>query len=153
MYYKSLVRIPELAINPLGDRIVHAFFYESKSQGEEKVDFKVNCATISAGCLTWGGEIMRELGTRGNSDKEIKTTFPSAVKELCWVRVTRWLQGTSTQHSSSPSNVENISWLTKTALFNLPLTDSKASLSANFGHDLVICCPLGNTATWMSMLR
>ena len=38
---KSLVRIPELAINPLGDRIVHAFFYESKSQGEEKVDFKV----------------------------------------------------------------------------------------------------------------
>ena len=45
-YYKSLVRIPELAINPLGDRIVHAFFYESKSQGEEKVDFKVNCATI-----------------------------------------------------------------------------------------------------------
>merc|ERR1711951_206322 len=33
-------RTPELAINPLGDRIVHAFFYESKSQGEEKVDFK-----------------------------------------------------------------------------------------------------------------
>ena len=52
MHYASLVRIPELAINPLGDRIVHAFFYESKSQGEEKVDFKVNCATISAGCLT-----------------------------------------------------------------------------------------------------
>ena len=41
MVNKSLVRIPELAINPLGDRIVHAFFYESKSQGEEKVDFKV----------------------------------------------------------------------------------------------------------------
>ena len=36
-----MFRIPELAINPLGDRIVHAFFYESKSQGEEKVDFKV----------------------------------------------------------------------------------------------------------------
>ena len=39
--YHKLFRIPELAINPLGDRIVHAFFYESKSQGEEKVDFKV----------------------------------------------------------------------------------------------------------------
>ena len=52
MFYTSLVRIPELAINPLGDRIVHAFFYESKSQGEEKVDFKVNCANISAGGLT-----------------------------------------------------------------------------------------------------
>ena len=39
--YHELFRIPELAINPLGDRIVHAFFYESKSQGEEKVDFKV----------------------------------------------------------------------------------------------------------------
>ena len=39
---KLLIRIPELAINPLGDRIVHAFFYESKSQGEEKVDFKVS---------------------------------------------------------------------------------------------------------------
>ena len=38
----ELFRIPELAINPLGDRIVHAFFYESKSQGEEKVDFKVS---------------------------------------------------------------------------------------------------------------
>ena len=38
----SFLRIPELAINPLGDRIVHAFFYESKSQGEEKVDFKVS---------------------------------------------------------------------------------------------------------------
>ena len=37
----SFLRIPELAINPLGDRIIHAFFYESKSQGEEKVDFKV----------------------------------------------------------------------------------------------------------------
>ena len=49
MCYTSLVRIPELAINPLGDRIVHAFFYESKSQGEEKVDFKVNSATFSAG--------------------------------------------------------------------------------------------------------
>ena len=35
-------RIPELAINPLGDRIVHAFFYESKNREEEKVDFKVS---------------------------------------------------------------------------------------------------------------
>ena len=37
----SCFRIPELAINPLGDRIVHAFFYESKKGEEEKVDFKV----------------------------------------------------------------------------------------------------------------
>merc|ERR1712141_811827 len=37
---EDFLRIPELAINPLGDRIVHAFFYESKSRGEEKVDFK-----------------------------------------------------------------------------------------------------------------
>ena len=35
------LRIPELAINPLGDRIVHAFFYESKNTEDEKVDFKV----------------------------------------------------------------------------------------------------------------
>merc|ERR1712002_861087 len=26
---EDFLRIPELAINPLGDRIVHAFFYES----------------------------------------------------------------------------------------------------------------------------
>merc|ERR1712213_83425 len=30
----------ELAINPLGDRIVHAFFFESRSGDEDKVDFK-----------------------------------------------------------------------------------------------------------------
>ena len=41
---EDFIRIPELAINPLGDRIVHAFFYESKNNGEEKVDFKVNLA-------------------------------------------------------------------------------------------------------------
>ena len=38
---EDFLRIPELAINPLGDRIVHAFFYESKNTEEEKVDFKV----------------------------------------------------------------------------------------------------------------
>jgi len=37
---EDFLRIPELAINPLGDRIVHAFFYESKSGEEDKVDFK-----------------------------------------------------------------------------------------------------------------
>merc|ERR1712154_397268 len=37
---EDFIRIPELAINPLGDRIVHAFFYESKNTGQEKVDFK-----------------------------------------------------------------------------------------------------------------
>jgi len=37
---EDLLRIPELAINPLGDRIVHAFFYESKNGEEDKVDFK-----------------------------------------------------------------------------------------------------------------
>merc|ERR1712058_41210 len=37
---KDFLRIPELAINPLGDRIVHAFFQESKNTDEEKVDFK-----------------------------------------------------------------------------------------------------------------
>ena len=47
----SFLRIPELAINPLGDRIVHAFFYESKSQGEEKVDFKVSSQVE----IMWGG--------------------------------------------------------------------------------------------------
>ena len=40
---EDFLRIPELAINPLGDRIVHAFFYESKNIEEEKVDFKVDC--------------------------------------------------------------------------------------------------------------
>jgi hypothetical protein len=39
---EDFLRIPELAINPLGDRIVHAFFYESKNTDEEKVDFKVS---------------------------------------------------------------------------------------------------------------
>ena len=38
---EDFLRIPELAINPLGDRIVHAFFYESKHSGQEKVDFTV----------------------------------------------------------------------------------------------------------------
>jgi len=37
---EDFLRIPELAINPLGDRIVHAFFYESKNTEDDKVDFK-----------------------------------------------------------------------------------------------------------------
>merc|ERR1712042_253447 len=37
---EDFLRIPELAINPLGDRIVHAFFFESRNSDEEKVDFK-----------------------------------------------------------------------------------------------------------------
>ena len=37
---EDFLRIPELAINPLGDRIVHAFFYESKNGDDDKVDFK-----------------------------------------------------------------------------------------------------------------
>ena len=40
MSREDFLRIPELAINPLGDRIVHAFFFESKSGDEDKVDFK-----------------------------------------------------------------------------------------------------------------
>merc|ERR1711971_1040131 len=38
---EDFLHIPELAINPLGDRIVHAFFFESRSQEEEKVDFRM----------------------------------------------------------------------------------------------------------------
>merc|ERR1712038_2118737 len=37
---ENFLRIPELAINPLGDRIVHAFFFGSRSGDEDKVDFK-----------------------------------------------------------------------------------------------------------------
>ncbi|XP_023323519.1 calcineurin B homologous protein 1-like [Eurytemora carolleeae] len=37
---EDFLRIPELAINPLGDRIVHAFFQESKNEDEDKVDFR-----------------------------------------------------------------------------------------------------------------
>jgi len=37
---EDFLRIPELAINPLGDRIVHAFFYESKKGDDDKVDFR-----------------------------------------------------------------------------------------------------------------
>jgi len=37
---EDFLRIPELAINPLGDRIVHAFFHESKNGDDDKVDFK-----------------------------------------------------------------------------------------------------------------
>lgn len=36
---EDFLRIPELAINPLGDRIVHAFFHESRNGEEDKVDF------------------------------------------------------------------------------------------------------------------
>ena len=37
---EDFLRIPELAINPLGDRIIHAFFFESRNQEEEQIDFK-----------------------------------------------------------------------------------------------------------------
>jgi calcineurin B family protein 1 len=36
---EDFLRIPELAINPLGDRIVHAFFYESLEGTDDKVNF------------------------------------------------------------------------------------------------------------------
>ena len=39
---EDFLRIPELAINPLGDRIVHAFFVESKNSEDDKVDFTVS---------------------------------------------------------------------------------------------------------------
>ena len=35
---KDLLRIPELAINPLGDRIIHAFFFDNE---DDKLEFKV----------------------------------------------------------------------------------------------------------------
>ena len=40
---EDMLNIPELAINPLGDRIVHAFFCQAdnQGQGEEKLSFKV----------------------------------------------------------------------------------------------------------------
>ena len=39
---EDMLSIPELAINPLGDRIVHAFFYEGQNGMEEdRLDFKV----------------------------------------------------------------------------------------------------------------
>jgi len=37
---EDFLRIPELAINPLGDRIVHAFFQESQKIEDDQVDFK-----------------------------------------------------------------------------------------------------------------
>merc|ERR1712013_314580 len=39
---EDMLNIPELAINPLGDRIVHAFFCQAdnQGQGEEKLSFK-----------------------------------------------------------------------------------------------------------------
>jgi len=37
---EDFLRIPELAINPLGDRIVHAFFQESEKIEDDQVDFK-----------------------------------------------------------------------------------------------------------------
>lgn len=40
---EDFLRIPELAINPLGDRIVHAFFAESKTSDNDKVYFTVSC--------------------------------------------------------------------------------------------------------------
>ena len=46
---EDFLRIPELAINPLGDRIVHAFFYESRNTDEEKVDFKVAQSSVYLG--------------------------------------------------------------------------------------------------------
>ena len=39
---EDMLAIPELAINPLGDRIVHAFFRQSSNgSGEDKLDFQV----------------------------------------------------------------------------------------------------------------
>jgi len=36
---EDFLRIPELAINPLGDRIVHGFFYESKEGDADQINF------------------------------------------------------------------------------------------------------------------
>lgn len=37
---EDFLRIPELSLNPLSDRIIHAFFKENKSREEDKVEFK-----------------------------------------------------------------------------------------------------------------
>merc|ERR1712055_330865 len=37
---EDFLRIPELAVNPLGDRIVHAFCTLDNTTGEDQVDFR-----------------------------------------------------------------------------------------------------------------
>ena len=90
----SFLRIPELAINPLGDRIVHAFFYESKSQGEEKVDFKVSSQVE----IMWGGWARK-------SDKERSRQVFRRCKR------TMLSQGDEELEGDQPSEIKNISWL------------------------------------------
>ena len=51
---EDMLSIPELAINPLGDRIVHAFFNESQNGTEEdRLDFNV--------CILEGGREIKCL--------------------------------------------------------------------------------------------
>ena len=59
---EDFLRIPELAINPLGDRIVHAFFRDSSNKDEEE-----------------GGKF------GGASEKEI-VNFPDFVRVLAHFR-------------------------------------------------------------------
>ncbi|XP_052767454.1 calcineurin B homologous protein 1-like [Mya arenaria] len=66
---EDFLRIPELAINPLGDRIVHSFFLESN---EETVNFKQFMSVLARFRPTKSNESKNKLNTR---EEKLKFAF------------------------------------------------------------------------------
>ncbi|KAH3853762.1 hypothetical protein DPMN_096294, partial [Dreissena polymorpha] len=66
---EDFLRIPELAINPLGDRIVHSFFLESQC---ETVNFKQFMSVLARFRPTKSKEIKNKLNTR---EEKLKFAF------------------------------------------------------------------------------
>eukprot|EP00088_Acartia_fossae_P068921 TRINITY_DN8855_c0_g1_i2.p1 TRINITY_DN8855_c0_g1~~TRINITY_DN8855_c0_g1_i2.p1 ORF type:complete len:224 (+),score=56.29 TRINITY_DN8855_c0_g1_i2:42-713(+) len=88
----DFLRIPELAINPLGDRIVHAFFHDNKERTDDNVNFtdfvkvlahfrpierKNSNGTIAAPSNPPNGDKVLEEVTKGGGDSQESSELPN----------------------------------------------------------------------------
>merc|ERR1712130_380250 len=66
---EDFLRIPELALNPLGDRIVHAFCTLDNTSGEDKVDFRGFLRLLARFQPTGRGGCQKRLHSRAEKFK------------------------------------------------------------------------------------
>ena len=98
---QDLLRIPELAINPLGDRIIHAFFFDNE---DDKLEFKVlvqeasdsyiisfrTLSTFFPSFAQWAGKAGRTWRTRRRTSScsaSACTTSTTMGQSVWWVVV------------------------------------------------------------------
>ena len=84
---EDFLRIPELAINPLGDRIVHAFFRESRAPGDTNGDATSNSnSPLGNGGLGGSGVAESVIGDTADGAENEVVNFCDFVRVLAHFR-------------------------------------------------------------------